>query len=150
MKKLGKFLKEHGLNLIGDIATGNIGGAIDEVLEGIGIKKGTSEEEIIEKLKQDKELMYKMKDLELRETQLVLEDKANARQREIDINNSDASWLNKNINSIIALTFMWSYLYFTDYVIKSGVDSQALTEVKVLFAMMVSYYFGSMKTKGGA
>ncbi len=150
MKKLGKFLKENGLSILGDVVTGHWTGAVGTVLEGAGITKSTNEEEIIERLKQDKELMYKLKELELRETQLVLKDKANARKREVSMANSDASWLNKNINSIMAITFMWTYLYFTDYVIKNGIDSQALTEVKVLFAMMVSYYFGAMKSKGGA
>lgn len=151
MKKVGKFLKEHGLNIVGDLVTGDWKGAVGEVLEGAGIKKGDKEEDILKKLKEDKELMFKLKELELKETQLVLKDKENARKREVDINNSsEASWLNKNINSIMSLTFMCAYFYFTNYVIKTGVESQALTEVKVLFAMIISYYFGAMKSKGGA
>ncbi len=149
MKKLGKFLKNHGLNIIGDIVTGNIGGAVDEVLEGIGIKKGTNEEEIIEKLKQDKELMYKMKELELKETQVYLADKESARKREVEISTSDkATWLNRNINSIMALVFMFTYFGLTTYVVMKEIDNVALTEVKTLFAMVVSYYFGAMKQKG--
>lgn len=151
MKKLARFFKNNGLQFVAKLATGNVGGALGEVLEGAGITKDMSEEEIIEKIQVDNELRMKLKELELQETQMYLDDVKNAREREKAVAESEnATWLNKNINSIMAIAFMIVYFGLTGYVIKEQIESPALNEMKTLFALVVSYYFGAMKSKGGS
>ncbi len=148
MKKVAQFLEKKGLKIVGNLVTGNISGAIGEVLDSAGLKNA-SEDEIIAKLNEDKELMMKLKDIELQETQMILEDKQNAREREIKIStNERASWLNRNINSIMALAFMLTYFSLNAYVIINKLINPAMDKMETLFAVVVSYYFGAMKRKG--
>ncbi len=179
MKKLGQFLKGHGLNILGNIATGNVGGAINEVMEGIGIKKGASEDEILAELAKDKEYILKLKDMEmqherekykleneriqteytqklemtkaeLEESKAIIADKDSARTREEKMVESDkATWLNKNISSILALVFVVFYLGLVTYSTIKKIEIKYLTDASTMIMLVLSYYFGAMNDKRG-
>jgi len=58
------------------------------------------------------------------EQKIYVEDTAKARDRDVDIQNSDAGWLAKNVGSLLALgttvlTFIVFYLVMLDYVCRS-------------------------------
>jgi len=114
----------------------------------------TSEER--EKLKQEMLSVInsheqRMAEIAQGEHEAALKDTADARAREIAIANSGASWLSKNITSVLAigilgLTFaLWYLVLFKK--IPEGVNKEALMIVigslSTMSAGVVGYYFGS-------
>ena len=109
--KLGAFLTGQGasglLTTIGQVATGNWVGAATSIKDMItGSTELTAEQ---------KEVALKFLEQDLEAMKLDLEDRKDARNREIEINKSDqSSWLTKNITSLI--DFYPTILYFNDVV----------------------------------
>lgn len=100
--------------------------------------------------------MEALKSMEVDETKAYLADTQNARQRDIEANNSaTAGWLSKNITPVLAfgvilLTFM--LIYFIMFKGVKGVEKDIIVYVLGALTgyvgMVLSYYFGSSKSSG--
>ena len=147
--KVGQFLTGEGagnlLNTIGQVATGNWIGAADSIRDMIkGADELTPEQKEIalEYLRQDLELM-----------KLELEDRQDARNREIQVNQSqEASWLSKNIASLIALIFtIFTCTLFILVLVgqikpSDNITFSVVTSVTNIFMLIAGYYFGSSRS----
>lgn len=148
--KLGAFLTGQGasglLTTIGQVATGNWVGAATSIKDMItGSTELTAEQ---------KEVALKFLEQDLEAIKLDLEDRKDARNREIEINKSDqSSWLTKNITSLIAIFILLSctsmmlligFGYFEDT--ESTIRTQTWCENITL--IVLTYYFSStLKSK---
>jgi hypothetical protein len=147
--KVGKFLTGEGagnlLNTIGQVATGNWIGAVDSITDMIqGSTELTAE-------KKELALQYLAQDLEA--MKLEVEDRKDARSREVLINQSESSsWLSKNTGSLIALTFtVFTCVLFILVLTGNIKPSENITftivsSVTNIFMLVCGYYFGSSRS----
>lgn len=147
--KLGAFLTGQGagnlLNTIGQVATGNWVGAVDSITDMI---KGSTE---LTAEKKELALQYLAQDLEA--MKLEVEDRKDARQREVLINQSESSsWLAKNTGSLIALVFtVFTCILFILVLTGNIKPSENITftivsSVTNIFMLVCGYYFGSSRS----
>lgn len=147
--KLGSFLTGQNasglLNTIGQVATGNWIGAVDSITEMINGSTELSAE------KKELALQYLAQDLEA--MKLEVEDRKDARQREVLINQSESSsWLSKNTGSLIALTFtIFTCVLFILVLTGNIKPSENITftivsSVTNIFMLVCGYYFGSSRS----
>ncbi len=147
--KLGAFLSGQGagnlLNTIGQVATGNWVGAVDSITDMI---KGSTE---LTAEKKELALQYLAQDLEA--MKLEVEDRKDARQREILINQSEnSSWLARNTISIIAITF--TVFTCTLYILvlagnlksSDNITFSVVSSVTGITMLIMGYYFGSSRS----
>lgn len=147
--KLGQLLTSKGagqlLNTVGSIATGNWIGAADQIRDMI---KGSTE-----LTEAQKELALQYFEADLEAFKLEIEDRKDARNREIQINQSDASsWLSKNVASIIALIFtVFTCTLFILVLVgqikpSDNITFSVVTSVTNIFMLIAGYYFGSSRS----
>ena len=147
--KLGKFLTGEGagqlLNTVGSIATGNWIGAAGEIKNLI---KGSSE-----LTAEQKELALKVFEQDIEAFKVEVEDRKNARDKEVAVNASEySSWLTKNIASLIALLFTiftctLFILVLTGNIKPSeNITFSVVTSVTNIFMLIAGYYFGSSRS----
>lgn len=136
------WLAEQGLGLL----KGAVEAKGKEVVEGIiGVKLPEKKEDLTP------ELAYKLRELEFSHEEKLLEigiehkkldyaEMANARDREARINESEnASWLSKNVTSIIALTIIVGGLSTLNW----HPDPEVRLVVGNLMMLVLGYYFGT-------
>jgi hypothetical protein len=147
--KVGKFLTGEGagnlLNTIGQVATGNWIGAVDSITDMIqGSTELTAE-------KKELALQYLAQDLEA--FKLEVEDRKDARSREVLINQSESSsWLAKNTISIIAI--MFTLFTCTLYILvlagnlksSDNITFSVVSSVTGITMLIMGYYFGSSRS----
>jgi hypothetical protein len=147
--KVGKFLSGEGasnlLNTIGQVATGNWIGAAGSISDMI---QGSTE---LTPEKKELALQYLAQDLEA--MKLEIEDRKDARSREVLINQAEgSSWLSKNTGSIIALTFtLFTCILFILVLTGNIKPSENITftivsSVTNIFMLVCGYYFGSSRS----
>ncbi len=147
--KLGKFLTGEGagnlLNTIGQVATGNWIGAAGSIKDMI-----TNSTELTP---EKKELALAALNQDLEMMRLELEDRKDARSREVQINQSaEASWLSKNTGSIIALIF--TVFACTLYILvltgnlkaSENITFSVVSSVTGIAMLIIGYYFGSSRS----
>ena len=147
--KLGAFLTGEGagnlLNTIGQVATGNWIGAASSIKDMIsGSTELTAE-------KKELALQYLAQDLEA--MKLEVEDRKDARAREVLINQSEnSSWLSKNTGSLIALVFtIFTCILFIlvltgDVKPSENITFTIVSSVTNIFMLVCGYYFGSSRS----
>jgi len=147
--KLGAFLTGQGagklINTIGSIATGNWIGAAGEIRAMITGAAELSAEQ--------KEIALQMFSQDLEAFKIEVDDRKDARQREVAVNASEqASWLSKNTGSIIAITFTiftctLFILVLTGNIKPSeNITFSVVTSVTNIFMLIAGYYFGSSRS----
>lgn len=147
--KLGKFITGEGagnlLNSIGSIATGNFIGAFDSIKDLItGSSELTAER---------KEIALQLLQQDLESYKLEVDDRKDARNREIMINQSpESSWLSKNTGSMIAILFtlftcILFILVLTGNIKPSeNITFTIITSVTNILMLIIGYFFGSTRS----
>lgn len=144
---------------IGSVLSNIFSGGAKDIVDSVGNaidKLSTSKEEKealkIELLKEVNRNIEALQASTVRETELQLADVASARDREIQINQTDkGSWLSKNVGSIIALAvfIFMIVLYILALIgtLKSGdnITFLVISSITNIAVMVASYYFGSTK-----
>jgi hypothetical protein len=145
--KLGKFLKDKGgdlLDTVGAIATGNWVDAAGQIKDLISGSQLTPEE---------KEVALKYLEQDLEAFKVEVDDRKDARNREIQISTSpEATWLNKNTGSIIALIFV--AFTCTLYILvltrqlnaSENITFSVVSSVTSITTLIIGYYFGSSRS----
>lgn len=147
--KVGKFLSGENagnlLNTIGQVATGNWAGAASSITDMI---KGSTE---LTEGQKEIALQYLAQDLEA--MKLEVDDRKDARSREVQIaTSSEATWLNKNIGSLIALLFV--VFTCTLYILvltrqlnaSENITFSVVSSVTSITTLIIGYYFGSSRS----
>jgi hypothetical protein len=125
----------------------SVGNIIDNVIT-------SKEEKELLKLELQKEInkhSEESKKLAIQESEIFLKDVQNARQRDIEANNSEhASWLSKNIAALLAAftVFCCFILFFVVIFLKPTNEQReilfyTLGLVSGIVTIVISYYFGS-------
>ncbi len=124
-----------------------VGGSAGQIIESVG--------EVADKFittdKEREELEISKSRLKLEEFQAEVADRGSARERETRINESpDASWLSKNISSLLAigclvLTF---FMFYKVFGMKTNDENKdivvyILGVLSAISTQIISYYFGS-------
>ena len=147
--KLGAFLTRQGasglLTTIGQVATGNWIGAATSIKDMItGSTELTAEQ---------KEVALKFLEQDLEGFRIEVEDRKDARAREVLINQSESSsWLAKNTGSLIALVFtIFTCILFILVLTGNIKPSENITftivsSVTNIFMLVCGYYFGSSRS----
>jgi len=145
--KLGKFLKDKGgdlLDTVGAIATGNWVDAAGQIKDLISGSQLSPEE---------KEVALKYLEQDLEAFKIEVDDRKDARNREIQISTSpEATWLNKNTGSIIALIFV--AFTCTLYILvltrqlnaSENITFSVVSSVTSITTLIIGYYFGSSRS----
>lgn len=145
--KLGKFLKDKGgdlLDTVGAIATGNWVDAAGQIKDLITGSELTPEQ---------KEVALKYLEQDLEAFKIEVDDRKDARNREIQISTSpEATWLNKNTGSIIALIFV--AFTCTLYILvltrqlnaSENITFSVVSSVTSITTLIIGYYFGSSRS----
>lgn len=132
---------------------------IKEIISSLGgnLFKGATEliDEITTSKEEKETLKIQMQSLINNELESYLKDTQNARDRDIQANNSvNASWLAKNITPLIAmvaisLTFGLFYYSFRATIRPESKDIviYVLGALSTVISQIISYYFGSSKTQ---
>lgn len=147
--KVGKFLSGEGagnlLNTIGAVATGNWVGAAEQIKDMIA---GSDELTVDQK---ELAMAYLNQDLEA--MKIEVDDRKDARNREIQLGQSpEASWLNKNTGSLIAIiitvfTCVLFILVLTGNIKPSeNITFTIVSSVTNIFMLVCGYYFGSSRS----
>lgn len=146
--KVGKFLKDKGgdvLNTLGDIVTGDWVGAAGQIKDLISGSHDLTPEE--------KEVAMQLLADDLRAFEIEVDDRKDARNREIQLGASaEASWLNKNTGSLIALIFtVFTCVLFVLVLTGNIKPSENITftivsSVTNIFMLVCGYYFGSSRS----
>ena len=146
--KLGKFLKEKGgdlLDTVGAVATGNWVDAAGQIKDLITGSSNLTPEE--------KEVALKFLEQDLEGFRIEVEDRKDARAREVLINQSESSsWLAKNTGSLIALVFtIFTCILFILVLTGNIKPSENITftivsSVTNIFMLVCGYYFGSSRS----
>lgn len=146
--KVGKFLKDKGgdvLNTLGDIVTGDWVGAAGQIKDLISGSNHLTPEE--------KEVALKYLEHDLQAFQIEVDDRKDARGREVQIaTSSEATWLNKNTGSIIALIFV--LFTCTLYILvltrqlnaSENITFSVVSSVTSITTLIIGYYFGSSRS----
>lgn len=146
--KVGKFLKDKGgdvLNTLGDIVTGDWVGAAGQIKDLISGSHHLTPEE--------KEVALKYLEHDLQAFQIEVDDRKDARGREVQIaTSSEATWLNKNTGSIIALIFV--LFTCTLYILvltrqlnaSENITFSVVSSVTSITTLIIGYYFGSSRS----
>ena len=147
--KLGAFLSGQGasglLTTIGQVATGNWIGAATSIKDMItGSTELTAEQ---------KEVALKFLEQDLEGFRIEVEDRKDARSREVLINQSESSsWLAKNTLSIIAIIFTVFTCTLYILVLRGNLRSSdnitfsVVSSVTSIFTLIVGYYYGSSRS----
>ena len=147
--KLGAFLTGQGasglLTTIGQVATGNWVGAATSIKDMItGSTELTAEQ---------KEVALKFLEQDLEGFRIEVEDRKDARAREVLINQSESSsWLAKNTLSIIAIIFTVFTCTLYILVLRGNLRSSdnitfsVVSSVTSIFTLIVGYYYGSSRS----
>ena len=147
--KLGAFLTGQGasglLTTIGQVATGNWVGAATSIKDMItGSTELTPEQ---------KEVALKFLEQDLEGFRIEVEDRKDARAREVLINQSESSsWLAKNTISIIAI--MFTMFTCTLYILvlagnlksSDNITFSVVSSVTGITMLIMGYYFGSSRS----
>lgn len=147
--KLGAFLTGQGasglLTTIGQVATGNWVGAASSIKDMItGSTELTPEQ---------KEVALKFLEQDLEGFRIEVEDRKDARAREVLINQSESSsWLAKNTISIIAI--MFTLFTCTLYILvlagnlksSDNITFSVVSSVTGITMLIMGYYFGSSRS----
>lgn len=146
--KVGKFLKEKGGDLLdtaGSLITGNWVDAAGQIKDLITGSSNLSPEE--------KEVALKYLEQDLEAFKIEVDDRKDARNREIQISTSpEATWLNKNTGSIIALIFV--AFTCTLYILvltrqlnaSENITFSVVSSVTSITTLIIGYYFGSSRS----
>lgn len=146
--KVGKFLKDKGgdvLNTLGDIVTGDWVGAAGQIKDLISGSHHLTPDE--------KEVALKYLEHDLQAFQIEVDDRKDARSREVQIATStEATWLNKNTGSIIALIFV--LFTCTLYILvltrqlnaSENITFSVVSSVTSITTLIIGYYFGSSRS----
>jgi hypothetical protein len=146
--KVGKFLKDKGGDLLdtaGSLITGNWVDAAGQIKDLITGSSNLSPEE--------KEVALKYLEQDLEAFKIEVDDRKDARNREIQISTSpEATWLNKNTGSIISLI----YVAFTCtlYILvltrqlnaSENITFSVVSSVTSITTLIIGYYFGSSRS----
>jgi hypothetical protein len=117
------------------------GEAIDRVV--------TNKEEAIKaKTEQEKvfnDFTVQMAEIAFKESELELKEKESARSREIQIANSNASWITKNTTALLALAFVGVtlLLYTLSILGIANIQPELLRDLRDIVILIMGYYFGS-------
>lgn len=171
-KKLGSFFKKKGLSLLGDAVTGDVTGIVSTILEST-VGNDKNEDEIIELLKNDKDAILKLKELEnlheeellrlqkeafasessaqIENSKVIISDLSDARKMMTDtLTNINVPLFQKLMPSIVAFiilisTFGSFYLIFTKELPNENRDLIMMIVGVLLskFSDLVGFYFGS-------
>ena len=133
------------LNTIGQVATGNWLEAADSIRDMItGDTQLTAEQ---------KEVALKFLEQDLEGFRVEVEDRKDARAREVLINQSEnSSWLSKNTGSLIAIIFtLFTCILFVLVLTGNIKPSENITftivsSVTNIFMLVCGYYFGSSRS----
>ena len=131
------------LNLAGALA--NLGG-FDKIIEKLG---GVADKFI--HTKEDKEaFLLEAEKILVEREKLIYQDKDSARRREVDVANSNTSWLSKNIGALIAagvllLTFVLFYavMFLSVQEMNREYALMILGGLITISTQIIQYYFGS-------
>lgn len=146
--KLGKFLKEKGgdlLDTVGAVATGNWIDAAGQIKDLITGSSNLTPEE--------KEVALKFLEQDLEAFKIEVDDRKDARNREVQIATSaEATWLNKNTGSLIALMFV--VFTCTLYILvltrqlnaSENITFSVVSSVTSITTLIIGYYFGSSRS----
>jgi len=146
--KVGKFLKDKGGDLLdtaGSLITGNWVDAAGQIKDLITGSSNLSPEE--------KEVALKYLEQDLEAFKIEVDDRKDARNREIQISTSpEATWLNKNTGSIIALIFV--VFTCTLYILvltrqlnaSENITFSVVSSVTSITTLIIGYYFGSSRS----
>jgi hypothetical protein len=146
--KVGKFLKDKGGDLLdtaGSLITGNWVDAAGQIKDLITGSSNLSPEE--------KEVALKYLEQDLEAFKIEVDDRKDARNREIQISTSpEATWLNKNTGSIIALIFV--LFTCTLYILvltrqlnaSENITFSVVSSVTSITTLIIGYYFGSSRS----
>jgi hypothetical protein len=146
--KVGKFLKDKGGDLLdtaGSLITGNWVDAAGQIKDLITGSSNLSPEE--------KEVALKYLEQDLEAFRIEVDDRKDARNREIQISTSpEATWLNKNTGSIIALIFV--VFTCTLYILvltrqlnaSENITFSVVSSVTSITTLIIGYYFGSSRS----
>ena len=146
--KVGKFLKDKGGDLLdtaGSLITGNWVDAAGQIKDLITGSSNLSPEE--------KEVALKYLEQDLEAFRIEVDDRKDARNREIQISTSpEATWLNKNTGSIIALIFV--LFTCTLYILvltrqlnaSENITFSVVSSVTSITTLIIGYYFGSSRS----
>ena len=124
-----------------------VGGSAGQIIESVG----NVADKFITTDKEREELEISKSRLKLEEFKAEVADRGSAREREVKVNeSSNASWLSKNISSLLAigcliLTFAMFYqvLYAQTDPQKENIVIYILGVLSAISTQIVAYYFGS-------
>jgi len=166
LKKLGQFLKNNGIDLIGSILSKSpVGAVLDIITDTLGISSDTgkvrSEEDLIALIEADPDAFVKLKEAEMthkialqeltiKQDQIYITDVQNARQREVDVVEATKSkdWFIYGLASLLILGF-FSVLTILMFVPlpkdSTGAIQMLFGALAMAFGGVISYFFGSSK-----
>jgi hypothetical protein len=147
--KVGQFLQSKGfdkaLDLVGTFVPG-----VDLLSDVKDLVLGDKAE--VKLTPEEQALFLELYQADLQEFQLEIQDRENARNREIQINQSEhSSWLAKNIGPLIAIVYvsfsMVLYILVLSGTLKASdnIANQVITLVGSVVMLIVGYFFGSSR-----
>ena len=142
MKKLTKFLKDKGLTVLASVLTGNPMAAAAQIADFINTD--ADEEQILQSLKNNPDLLIKLKELEDRQLERMFDNTKDARRFQAEMSRT-TGWLQRNVASIISLTWIifCIALYWKALTDPNSVNGSIISNITNITMLIVGFYFGS-------
>lgn len=148
---LAKQLVNLGLPFLGKIVAGSAGETVAKtILNTIGISDDQPDDAIAQALNDPKNLdkLIELQKLMIEHEKNVLDDVANARQRQVELAKAG---IHDYVPEILALSFIVIYAVVQLYVLyhPGGQDDMISARVQDIVMIIVGFYFGNAYRKGG-
>jgi hypothetical protein len=163
LKKIGDFLKDNGLDLLGKVISGSSPASVvlDIVTDALGLDKGKTEEEYVSLIKADPDAFVKLREVELthkvelqklalQQEQMYVDDVKSARTREVDVVKAtkEKDWFLYGLASLVVVGF-FSVLVVLMFVQlpkdSTGTVQLLFGALSMGFGGILQYFFGSSK-----
>jgi len=148
--KVGKFLASKGFTNVMNIAGSAIPlvGTLNQIKDAV---LGDSPE--VPLTPEEKQQFIELYEEQMKELDMHLKDVANAREREVRMNESEhASWLSRNVTSILALLIATFFIILNVLVLLGNIKTSdnitflVMGNVATVSGAVFGYYFGSSRS----
>ncbi len=145
------------LSKITDVLGGNLLKGATDLIDQVTTTKEEKEAQKIQMAALVNEAISKAATAANQELEIITKDAQNARERDIQANNSNnSSWLAKNINPILALGCLLSTFAVYAYCFRATIQPAnkdivmiVIGSLNTIQASVVAYYFGASKQRPG-
>lgn len=132
--------------------SGDLMGSVGKVIDNLNLS-AEEKADITQKITNETNRHIEALDTsELEMFKAAVDDTKSARQREVDVANSGAGWLSKNIGSVLALLYTGIFITVITtaltHTVKANdtITSSIITGTFGIVMLILGYYFGSSKT----